>query len=71
MPSLAKIKAALADSKEQLTIGSQLLAAGIDTSKLATDASEQLKLMGLRLTKSDGTALDPDATSLAIHPYPK
>ncbi len=39
MPSLAKIKAALADSNEQFAIGSQLLAAGIDTSKLATDAS--------------------------------
>ncbi|EQB9038221.1 VolA/Pla-1 family phospholipase [Vibrio cholerae] len=71
MPSLAKIKAALADSKEQLTIGSQLLAAGIDTSKLATDASEQLKLMGLRLTKSDGTALDPERYITRYSPVPK
>ncbi|GHY05675.1 lipase [Vibrio cholerae] len=71
MPSLAKIKAALADSKEQLTIGSQLLAAGIDTTKLATDASEQLKLMGLRLTKSDGTALDPERYITRYSPVPK
>ncbi|MFG5011218.1 lipase [Vibrio cholerae] len=71
MPSLAKIKAALADSKEQLTIGSQLLAAGIDTSKLATDASEQLKLMGLTLTKSDGTALDPERYITRYSPVPK
>ncbi|MGO4224218.1 VolA/Pla-1 family phospholipase [Vibrio cholerae] len=71
MPSLAKIKAALADSKEQLTIGSQLLTAGIDTSKLATDASEQLKLMGLTLTKSDGTALDPERYITRYSPVPK
>ncbi|EOX1803029.1 VolA/Pla-1 family phospholipase [Vibrio cholerae] len=71
MPSLAKIKAALADSKEQLTIGSQLLAAGIDTTKLATDASEQLKLMGLRLTKSDGTALGPERYITRYSPVPK
>ncbi len=71
MPSLAKIKAALADSKEQLTIGSQLLAAGIDTSKLATDVSEQLKLMGLTLTKSDGTALDPERYITRYSPVPK
>ncbi|TQO60403.1 VolA/Pla-1 family phospholipase [Vibrio cholerae] len=71
MPSLAKIKAALADSKEQLTIGSQLLAAGIDTTKLAIDASEQLKLMGLTLTKSDGTALDPERYITRYSPVPK
>ncbi|EGR2394266.1 lipase [Vibrio cholerae] len=71
MPSLAKIKAALADSKEQLTIGSQLLAAGIDTSKLATDASEQLKLMGLTLTKSDGSPLDPERYITRYSPVPK
>ncbi|EKF9989367.1 lipase [Vibrio cholerae] len=71
MPSLAKIKAAMADSKEQLTIGSQLLAAEIDTSKLATDASEQLKLMGLTLTKSDGTALDPERYITRYSPVPK
>ncbi|EGR0263332.1 lipase [Vibrio cholerae] len=71
MPSLAKIKAALADSKEQLTIGSQLLAAGIDTSKLATDASEQLKLMGLTLTKSDGSPLDPERNITRYSPVPK
>ncbi|KQA20786.1 VolA/Pla-1 family phospholipase [Vibrio metoecus] len=71
MPSLAKIKAALADSNEQFAIGSQLLAAGIDTSKLATDASEQLKLIGLTLTKSDGTPLDPDRYITRYSPVPK
>lgn len=71
MPSLAKIKAALADSKEQLTISSQLLAAGIDTSKLATDASEQLKLIGLTLTKSDGSPLDPERYITRYSPVPK
>ncbi len=71
MPSLAKIKAALADSKEQLTIGNQLLAAGIDTSKLATDVSEQLKLMGLTLTKSDGSPLDPERYITRYSPVPK
>ncbi|ENM5742083.1 lipase [Vibrio metoecus] len=71
MPSLAKIKAALADSNEQFAIGSQLLTAGIDTSKLATDASEQLKLMGLTLTKSDGTALDPERYITRYSPVPK
>ncbi|EGR3919774.1 lipase [Vibrio cholerae] len=71
MPSLAKIKAALADSKEQLAIGSQLLAAGIDTSKLATDVSEQLKLMGLTLTKSDGSPLDPERYITRYSPVPK
>ncbi|HGS4674004.1 VolA/Pla-1 family phospholipase [Vibrio paracholerae] len=71
MPSLAKIKAALADSKEQLTIGSQLLAAGVDTSKLATDVSEQLKLMGLTLTKSDGSPLDPERYITRYSPVPK
>ncbi|ENM3897342.1 extracellular lipase, Pla-1/cef family protein [Vibrio cholerae] len=71
MPSLAKIKAALADSKEQSTIGSQLLAAGIDTSKLATDVSEQLKLMGLTLAKSDGSPLDPERYITRYSPVPK
>ncbi|ENM5729285.1 lipase [Vibrio mimicus] len=71
MPSLAKIKAALADSNEQLTIGAQLLAAGVDTSKLATDTSEQLKLIGLTLTKSDGSQLDPERYITRYSPVPK
>ncbi|QXC55507.1 lipase [Vibrio mimicus] len=71
MPSLAKIKAALADTNEQLAIGGQLLAAGIDTSKLATDASEQFKLIGLTLTKSDGNQLDPERYITRYSPVPK
>ncbi|MFG0607496.1 VolA/Pla-1 family phospholipase [Vibrio mimicus] len=71
MPSLAKIKAALADTNEQLAIGGQLLAAGIDTSKLATDANEQFKLIGLTLTKSDGSQLDPERYITRYSPVPK
>ncbi|MCW8332379.1 VolA/Pla-1 family phospholipase [Vibrio paucivorans] len=71
MPSLALISEALSDSTEQATIGAQLVDAGIDSSILATDASEQLKLIGVDLTKSDGSALDSNRYITRYNPVPK
>ncbi|MGD8171946.1 VolA/Pla-1 family phospholipase [Vibrio sp. TRT 21S02] len=70
MPSLALIKQALEDSTQQATIASQLTAAGIDATKL-TEATEQLKLVGLNLTKSDGSRLDSDRHLTRYSPIPK
>ncbi|MHC6529626.1 VolA/Pla-1 family phospholipase [Vibrio proteolyticus] len=71
MPSLALIKEALADDNEKAIIGAQLLAAGIDATKLATDVTEQLKLVGLTLTKSDGSVLDADRILTRYAPVPQ
>ena len=60
MPSLAKVSNALSDANEQANMAAQLVAAGIDTSVLATDQTEQLKLVGLNLTLADGSPLDSE-----------
>ncbi|WGK83689.1 alpha/beta fold hydrolase [Vibrio aestuarianus] len=71
MPSLALISQALSNDTEKTTIASQLIAAGIDTSVLASSTTEQLKLVGMELTKSDGSALDPNRYITRYNPIPK
>ncbi|MGB6293769.1 MAG: VolA/Pla-1 family phospholipase [Vibrio anguillarum] len=71
MPSLALIKNALADDNEKATIANQLIANNIDVTQLATSPSEQLKLVGLTLTKSDGSPLDPQRIITRYSPVPK
>ncbi|WP_299139260.1 VolA/Pla-1 family phospholipase [uncultured Vibrio sp.] len=71
MPSLAKVSNALSDSAEQANMAAQLVAAGIDTSVLATDQTEQLKLVGLNLTLADGSSLDSERVITKYSPVPQ
>ncbi|PTP09148.1 lipase [Vibrio splendidus] len=71
MPSLAKVSSALSDSAEQANMATQLAAAGIDTSILATSQTEQLKLIGLNLTLADGSALDSERVITKYSPVPQ
>lgn len=75
MPSLAKLSAALADPAEQANMVQQLSSgvfAGdpVDVTKLATDPTEQLKLVGSELVLSDGTQLDSDRIITRYSPVP-
>ncbi|MEZ9422451.1 VolA/Pla-1 family phospholipase [Vibrio lentus] len=65
MPSLAKVSAALADESEQANMVQQLSTGvfaddPVDVTKLATEPTEQLKLVGSTLYLTDGTQLDSD-----------
>ncbi|MFS1502385.1 VolA/Pla-1 family phospholipase [Vibrio lentus] len=71
MPSLAKVSNALSDSAEQVNMATQLAAAGIDTSLLATEQTEQLKLIGLNLTMADGSPLDSERVITKYSPVPQ
>lgn len=71
MPSLAKVSNALSNSAEQTNMASQLVAAGIDTSILATSQTEQLKLIGLNLTLADGSPLDIERVLTKYSPVPQ
>ena len=71
MPSLAKVSSALSDANEQANMAAQLVAAGIDTSVLATDQTEQLKLVGLNLTLVDGSPLDSERVITKYSPVPQ
>ncbi|MDR9827412.1 alpha/beta fold hydrolase [Vibrio sp. FNV 38] len=71
MPSLAIVSNALTDPEQQATIGGQLVQAGVDTGLLATELTEQAKLIGLDLTKTDGSTLDPDRLITRYSPIPK
>lgn len=71
MPSLAKVSNALSDASEQANMAAQLVAAGIDTSVLATDQTEQLKLVGLNLTLADGSPLDSERVITKYSPVPQ
>ncbi|CDT67947.1 putative extracellular lipase [Vibrio coralliirubri] len=71
MPSLAKVSSALSDSAEQTNMATQLAAAGIDTSILATEQTEQLKLIGLNLTMADGSPLDSERVITKYSPVPQ
>ncbi|MDL5028854.1 lipase [Vibrio sp. TMPB1044] len=71
MPSLAKVSSALSDANEQANMAAQLVAAGIDTSILATDQTEQLKLVGLNLTLVDGSPLDSERVITKYSPVPQ
>lgn len=71
MPSLAKVSNALSDASEQANMAAQLAAAGIDTSVLATDQTEQLKLVGLNLTLADGSPLDSERVITKYSPVPQ
>ncbi|CDU02244.1 putative extracellular lipase [Vibrio coralliirubri] len=71
MPSLAKVSSALSDSAEQANMATQLAAAGIDTSILATEQTEQLKLIGLNLTMADGSPLDSERVITKYSPVPQ
>ncbi|WP_135457875.1 VolA/Pla-1 family phospholipase [Vibrio echinoideorum] len=71
MPSLAKVSNALSNSAEQANMAAQLVAAGIDTSILATSQIEQLKLIGLNLTLADGSPLDIERVLTKYSPIPQ
>ncbi|WP_217542702.1 VolA/Pla-1 family phospholipase [Vibrio metschnikovii] len=69
-PSLAKISAALKDPIEQAHIAAQLIGAGIDLAQLATSQEQQMKLVGLELTKTDGSRLDSERLITRYSPLP-
>ncbi|EKO3605670.1 lipase [Vibrio metschnikovii] len=69
-PSLAKISAALKDPVEQAHLAAQLIGAGIDLTELATNPAEQMKLVGLELTKTDGSRLDSERLITRYSPLP-
>ncbi|EKO3565531.1 lipase [Vibrio metschnikovii] len=69
-PSLAKISAALKDPVEQAHLTAQLIGAGIDLTELATNPAEQMKLVGLELTKTDGSRLDSERLITRYSPLP-
>ncbi|WP_306331467.1 VolA/Pla-1 family phospholipase [Vibrio injensis] len=69
-PSLAKISAALKDPIEQAHIAAQLMGAGIDLTQLATSQEQQMKLVGLELTKTDGSRLDSERLITRYSPLP-
>ncbi|WP_072671033.1 VolA/Pla-1 family phospholipase [Vibrio injensis] len=69
-PSLAKISAALKDPIEQAHIATQLIGAGIDLTELATSQEQQMKLVGLELTKTDGSRLDSERLITRYSPLP-
>ncbi|HGS4462019.1 TPA: VolA/Pla-1 family phospholipase [Vibrio metschnikovii] len=69
-PSLAKISAALKDPVEQAHIAAQLMGAGIDLAELATSQEQQMKLVGLELTKTDGSRLDSERLITRYSPLP-
>ncbi len=75
MPSLAKLSTALADPAEQANMVQQLSTGvfaddPVDVTKLATDPTEQLKLVGSTLFLSDGTQLDSDRIITRYSPVP-
>ncbi|EOB4245273.1 VolA/Pla-1 family phospholipase [Vibrio metschnikovii] len=69
-PSLAKISAALKDPVEQAHLAAQLIGAGIDLTELATSQEQQMKLVGLELTKTDGSRLDSERLITRYSPLP-
>lgn len=69
-PSLAKISAALKDPVEQAHIAAQLTGADIDLTQLTTNPAEQMKLVGLELTKTDGSRLDSERLITRYSPLP-
>lgn len=69
-PSLAKISAALKDPVEQAHLTAQLIGAGIDLTELTTNPAEQMKLVGLELTKTDGSRLDSERLITRYSPLP-
>ncbi|WP_104028563.1 VolA/Pla-1 family phospholipase [Vibrio jasicida] len=76
MPSLAKVSAALADEGEQANMVQQLSTGvfaddPVDITKLATDPTEQLKLVGSTLYLTDGTQLDSDRIITRYSPVPE
>ncbi len=75
MPSLAKLSAALADPNEQANMVQQLSTGvfaenPVDVTKLATDPTEQLKLVGSTLYLADGTQLDSERVITRYSPVP-
>lgn len=73
MPSLAIISNVLnGDNKEDAAaVTQQLIAANVDITKLADDLTEQSKLVGLTLTKADGSQLDPERVITKYNPVPQ
>lgn len=76
MPSLAKLNAALTDPAEQANMVQQLssgvfASSPVDVSKLATDPTEQLKLVGSKLYLNDGTQLDSERVITRYSPVPE
>ncbi|WP_440878612.1 VolA/Pla-1 family phospholipase [Vibrio natriegens] len=75
MPSLAKLSAALADPNEQANMVQQLSTGvfaenPVDVTKLASDPTEQLKLVGSTLYLSDGSQLDSERIITRYSPVP-
>nr|WP_241824020.1 VolA/Pla-1 family phospholipase [Enterovibrio norvegicus] len=73
MPSLAIVSNVLNgdNSDDASAVGQQLVAAGVDLTTLATDPAEQLKLVGLTLTKADGSQLDSERVITRYNPVPQ
>ncbi|MGY0614564.1 VolA/Pla-1 family phospholipase [Vibrio sp. FJH11] len=75
MPSLAKLSAALADPTEQANMVQQLSTGSfaenpVDVTKLASDPTEQIKLVGSTLYLSDGSQLDSERVITRYSPVP-
>ncbi len=75
MPSLAKLSAALADPTEQANMVQQLSTGvfadnPVDITKLASDTTEQLKLVGSKLYLTDGSQLDSERVITRYSPVP-
>jgi Pla-1/cef family extracellular lipase len=75
MPSLAKLSAALSDPNEQANMVQQLSTGvfaenPVDLTKLSSDPTEQLKLVGSTLYLSDGSQLDSERVITRYAPVP-
>ncbi|MDF2154806.1 VolA/Pla-1 family phospholipase [Vibrio sp. CAU 1672] len=76
MPSLAKLSAALKDKNEAANMVQQLSTGvfakdPVDVTKLATDPTEQLKLVGTSLYLSNGSQLDSERNISRYSPLPE
>ncbi|MBE3666461.1 lipase [Vibrio navarrensis] len=76
MPSLAKLSAALKIPAEAANIQQQLSTGDfandpVDLANLATSPTEQLKLVGAKITLLDGSQLDSDRIITRYSPVPK
>ncbi|KKD62252.1 lipase [Grimontia sp. AD028] len=71
MPSLAIISNALNSTENASVVAQQLVGQAIDVTKLASDASEQLKLVGVTLNDANGNQLDAERVITRYSPIPQ
>lgn len=73
MTSLALISNTLnnGSDEDKAALASQLVNAGIDTTQLATNPQEQLKLIGIELTDANGEPLDTEHAITQYAPVPQ